>query len=282
MFYSFYPQSPPNLNGQVSEENSSTVEVIEQVTIAVAAAQVNSDSSALQLVVCPAPIDAQPRIPSLHWFLLSVVFNVAFLACLILLLDKKVFNNIAPAFMAYKKKWAVFHFGFIITGNAICYSLYAILISVLNKATGLWVGFLVNMAYGPAHEVVLYRTKDIILAHLVFSFHGCSFICFMKYLTPQDNKIQLIQACTMDRVCSLCTMLLFSQQMDEHWLLPFHSFYQIPCHGEWLQFYLSFSSFYLCCMAYGFVCVYVFFIFFIFYFFVKLKYKIIIFSQGEF
>ena len=71
------------------------------------------------------------------------MFNVAFLACLILPLDKKVFNNIAPAFMAYKKKWAFFHFGFIITGSAICYSLYAILISVLNKATGLWVGFLV-------------------------------------------------------------------------------------------------------------------------------------------
>ena len=138
------------------EENSSTVEVREEVTIAVGAAQVNSDSSALQLVVCPAPIDAQPRIPSLHWFLHSVVFNVAFLACLILLLDKKVFNNIAPAFMAYKKKWAFFHFGFIITGSAICYSLYAILISVLNKATGLWVGFLVNMAYVLANEVVLY------------------------------------------------------------------------------------------------------------------------------
>ena len=98
--------SPPNLTwmaGQVSEENSSTVEVRDEVTIAVAAAQVNSDSSALQLVVCPAPIDAQPRIPSLHWFLLSVVFNVAFLARLILLLDKKVFNNIAPAFMAIRR-----------------------------------------------------------------------------------------------------------------------------------------------------------------------------------
>ena len=207
------------MNGQVSEENFSTVEVIEEVTIAVAAAQVNSDSSALQLVVCPAPIDAQPRIPSLHWFLLSVVFNVAFLACLILLLDKKVFNNIAPAFMAYKKKWAVFHFGFIITGNAICYSLYAILISVLNKATGLWVGFLVNMAYGPAHEVVLYRTKDIILAHLVFSFHGCSFICFMKYLTPQDNKIQLIQVCTVEFARSALRFSFDSKWMSASFFL---------------------------------------------------------------
>ena len=125
-----------------------------------AAAQVNLDTNALQLVVCPAPINAQPRNPSLHWFLLSIVFNVAILACLILLLDKKVFNNIAPAFMAYKKKWAFFHFGFIITGSAICYSLCAILISVLNKATGLWVGFLVNMAYVLANEVVLYSRDE--------------------------------------------------------------------------------------------------------------------------
>ena len=135
------------MNGQVSEENFSTVEVIEEVTIAVAAAQVNSDSSALQLVVCPAPIDAQPRIPSLHWFLLSVVFNVAFLACLILLLDKKVFNNIAPAFMAYKKKRAVFHFGFIITGNAICYSLYAILIYISTEQSNGAVGWFLGQ-YG--------------------------------------------------------------------------------------------------------------------------------------
>ena len=148
------------MNGQVSEENSSTVEVIEEVTIVVAAAQVNLDTNALQLVVCPAPINAQPRNPSLHWFLLSIVFNVAFLACLVLLLDKKVFNDIAPAFMAYKKKWASLQFGFIITGSAICYSLCAILISVLNKATGLWVGFLVNMAYVLANEVVLYSRDE--------------------------------------------------------------------------------------------------------------------------
>ena len=51
------------MNGQVSEENSSTVEVIEEVTIVVAAAQVNLDTNALQLVVCPAPIDVQPRNP---------------------------------------------------------------------------------------------------------------------------------------------------------------------------------------------------------------------------
>ena len=184
-----------------------------------AAAQVNSDSSALQLIVCPAPIDAQPRIPSLHWFLLSVVYNVAFLACMILLLDKKVFNNIAPAFMAYKKKWAFFHFGLIITGSAICYLLYVVLISVLNKATGRWVGVLVNAAYMLTHEVVLYRTKDIILAHLVLSFHGCSFICFMKFITPQDNKIKLIKVCTMEFARSALRFSFHSKWMSASFFL---------------------------------------------------------------
>ena len=242
------------MNGQVSEENFSTVEVIEEVTIAVAAAQVNSDSSALQLIVYPAPIDAQPRISSLHWFLLSVVYNVAFLACMILLLNKKVFNNIAPAFMAYKKKWAFFHFGLIITGSAICYLLYAVLISVLNKATGRWVGVLViNAAYMLTHEVVLYRTKDIILAHLVLSFHGCSFICFMKFITPQDNKIQLIKVCTMEFAHSALRFSFHSKWMSASFFLAtaFIGFLAMVSGFN----SISFSSFYLCCVA---LCVFFF------------------------
>ena len=64
---------------------------------------------------------AQPaRIHSLNWFLLSVVFNVAFMACLSLLLERKAFNNIAPAFMSYKKtRTFLSHLGFIIKGSPI-------------------------------------------------------------------------------------------------------------------------------------------------------------------
>ena len=142
---------------------------------------------------------AQPaRIHSLRWFLLSVGFNVAFMTCLSLLPEQKAFNNIAPAFMTSEKKWAFLsHLGFIIIGSPICYALYAIFILLLNKATGRRVGFLVKRAYVLAHEVVLYMIKDIILAHLVFSFHGCYFICFMKFMTPQD-KMQLIKVCTLE------------------------------------------------------------------------------------
>ena len=70
------------------------------------------------------------------------------------------------------------------------------------------------MAYVLAHDVVLYRTKDIILAHLVFSFHGCSFICFMKFITPQDNKIQLIQVCTMEFARSVLRFSFHSKWMS--------------------------------------------------------------------
>ena len=132
---------------------------------------------------------AQPaRIRSPCWFLPSVGSVVAFMSCLSLLLEQKAFNNIAPAFMSYKKKRAFLsHLGFIIKGSPICYALYAILILLLNKATGRWVVFLVKRAYVLAHEVVFYMTRDIILAHLVFSFHGCYFICFMKFMAPQDK-----------------------------------------------------------------------------------------------
>ncbi|XP_030954636.1 uncharacterized protein LOC115977112 [Quercus lobata] len=70
------------------------------------------------------------------------------------------------------------------------------------------------MAYVLAHDVVLYRTKDIILAHLVFSFHGCSFICFMKFITPQDNNIQLIQVCTLEFARSALRFSFHSKWMS--------------------------------------------------------------------
>nr|POF10873.1 hypothetical protein CFP56_15995 [Quercus suber] len=158
----------------------------------------NQEQMGMQTDIAGTGDAAQPaRIHSVNWFLISVVFNVAFMACLSFLLDQKVLDNIAPAFMAYKKKWAFLsHLGFIIIGSPICYASYAIFILLLNKATGRWVGFL-KRAYMLAHEVVLYMTKDTILAHLVFSFHGCYFICFMKFITSQ-NKIQFIKVCTME------------------------------------------------------------------------------------
>ena len=168
------------------------------------------------------------------------------MACLSLLLDQKVFNNIASAFMAYEKKWAFLsHLGFIIIGSPICYALYAILILLLNKVTGRWVAFLVKRAYVLAHEVVLYVTKDIILAHLVFSFHGCYFICFMKFMTPQDT-MQLIKVCTLEFARSALRFSFHGKWMSASFFL-FTAFIGFLAMVSGFSS-ISFSSFYLCCI----------------------------------
>ena len=237
------------MNGQVLEANSSTVEVIvarDGLTEEIPRDE-NQEQMGMHTDIAGTGDAAQPaRIHSLNWFLLSVVFNVAFMACLSFLLDQKVFNNIAPAFMAYKKKWAFLsHLGFIIIGSPICYALYAILILLLNKATGRWVGFLVKRAYVLAQEVVLYMTKDIILAHLVFSFHGCYFICFMKFMTPLD-KMQLIKVCTLEFARSALRFSFHGKWMSASFFL-FTAFIGFLAMVSGFSS-ISFSSFYLCCI----------------------------------
>ena len=148
--------------------------------------------------------------------------------------------------MSYEKKRAFLsHLGFIIIGSPICYALYGILILFLNKATGWWVGFLVKRAYVLAHEVVLHMTKDIILAHLVFSFHGCYFICFMKFMTPQD-KMQLIKVCAMEFARSALRFSFHGEWMSASFFL-FTAFIGFLAMVSGFSS-ISFSSFYLCCI----------------------------------